>query len=182
MDLWVVKYASRRSRMGDFSGRCILGAPSRQHPCACPSSTRGARIRERFGLSGECRPKEAVGLRERNRVGGGRGLGSGQLEIDRMTARAIGRCPGGQAAPGSPCSIHVDLDLHSIDLVVVARRQLGEPRIPVGQGVQRRREVLFDRPSPARGAGRLRAPCRTDARCAVGVASRSWFLYSPYEP
>ena len=36
----------RRSRMRDFSG---------------PSSVRGARIRGRFGLSRECRPKEAVG-------------------------------------------------------------------------------------------------------------------------
>ncbi len=61
MDLRVVNDASRRSRMGDFSGRCILGAPGRNRPGAWLSSTRGARIRGRFGLSGECRPKEAVG-------------------------------------------------------------------------------------------------------------------------
>jgi hypothetical protein len=48
MDLWVVNDTIRRSRMRD-----VLG----------PSAVRGARIRirGRFGLSGECQPKEAVG-------------------------------------------------------------------------------------------------------------------------
>ena len=42
----------------------------------------GARIQGRFGLSGECRPKEAVRLREWNRVGGElrAGIRSGHLE------------------------------------------------------------------------------------------------------
>ena len=44
MDLWVVKDASRRSKMGNFWGPCILGAPSRQLPCAWLPSTRGGRI------------------------------------------------------------------------------------------------------------------------------------------
>ncbi len=61
MDLRVVNDASRRSKMGDLSGRCIPGAPSRRRPCAWLSSTRGARIRRRFSRSGERRPKEAVG-------------------------------------------------------------------------------------------------------------------------
>ena len=46
MDLWVVNDMSRRSRMRNVPG---------------PSAVRGARIRGRFGLSGECWPKEAVG-------------------------------------------------------------------------------------------------------------------------
>ncbi len=46
MDLWVVNDTIRRSRMRDVPGA---------------SAIRGAQIRERFGLSGECRPKEAVG-------------------------------------------------------------------------------------------------------------------------
>jgi hypothetical protein len=45
MDLWVVKYASRRSRIGDFSG---------------DSSVRYARMRGVLA-SGECRAKGAVG-------------------------------------------------------------------------------------------------------------------------
>jgi hypothetical protein len=45
MDVWVVKYASRRSRIGDFSGRFI--GPRRPDPGP-------------FGLSGECRAKGAV--------------------------------------------------------------------------------------------------------------------------
>jgi hypothetical protein len=46
MDLGVVKDASRRSRMRNVPG---------------PSAVRGTRIRGRFGLSGECRAKGAVG-------------------------------------------------------------------------------------------------------------------------
>jgi hypothetical protein len=62
MDVWVVKYASRRSRTGDVSG---------------DSSVRGARIGGRFGLvhgKGGCR------LRVLNRMGGGSRPGSGHLE------------------------------------------------------------------------------------------------------
>ncbi len=75
MDLWVVKYASRRYRIGDFSD---------------DSSVRGARIRGRFDLSGECRPKGAVGS---NRMGGGRGdqaiwSRSNERAGDRVGARA----------------------------------------------------------------------------------------------
>ncbi len=78
MDLRVVNDAIRRSRMRDVSG---------------PSAVRGARIRGRFGLWGECRPKEAVGS----------GSGTGwegvaawirPFGIDRMTARAIAAVPG----------------------------------------------------------------------------------------
>ena len=46
MDLWVVKYAIRRSRNRGFFGRFI--GPRRPDP-------------GRFGLARECRPKEAVG-------------------------------------------------------------------------------------------------------------------------
>jgi hypothetical protein len=46
MDLWVVKYASRRSRIGDLTA---------------DSSVRGARIRGVFGLSRDRRAKGAVG-------------------------------------------------------------------------------------------------------------------------
>jgi hypothetical protein len=46
MDLWVINDTIRRSRMRDVPG---------------PSAVRGVRIRGRFGLSGECQPKEAVG-------------------------------------------------------------------------------------------------------------------------
>ena len=45
MDLWVVNDTIRRSKMRDVAGASVL---------------RGARIRERFGPSGECRPREAV--------------------------------------------------------------------------------------------------------------------------
>jgi hypothetical protein len=65
MDLWVVNDTIRRSRIRDVSGA---------------SAVRGARIGERFGLSGKSRPREACRLRELNRMGGGRGLGSGHLE------------------------------------------------------------------------------------------------------
>ena len=63
MDLWVVKYASRRSRIGDFSG---------------DSPVRGARIRafwplRRVQAKGDCR------LRELNRMRGGSGW-EGHLE------------------------------------------------------------------------------------------------------
>jgi hypothetical protein len=46
MYLRVVKDAIRWSRMRDVS---------------CPSAVRGARLRGRFGVARECRPKEAVG-------------------------------------------------------------------------------------------------------------------------
>jgi hypothetical protein len=65
MDLWVVNDTIRRSRMRDVPG---------------PSAIRGARIRGRFGLSGRCRPKEAVGLGSGTGWEGVVRLGSGQLE------------------------------------------------------------------------------------------------------
>jgi hypothetical protein len=79
MDLWVVKYASRRSRIGDFRA---LPWPE------VPGSGR-------FGLSGECRPKEAVGS------GSGTGwegvVGRDQASWNRSEALAAAR--GG--APGA---------------------------------------------------------------------------------
>ena len=45
MELWVVNDTNRRSKMRDVPGA---------------SAVRGARIRERFDLSGEFRPTEAV--------------------------------------------------------------------------------------------------------------------------
>jgi hypothetical protein len=51
MDVWVVKYASRRSRIGDFLGRCILGASSRQRPCAWLSSSEAPGSRAFWALT-----------------------------------------------------------------------------------------------------------------------------------
>ena len=58
MDVWVVKDPIRRSRMRDVSG---------------PSAVRGPDPR-RFGLSGECRAKGAVGSGSGTEWEGGRGL------------------------------------------------------------------------------------------------------------
>jgi hypothetical protein len=78
MDLWVVNHASRRSRMRDVSG---------------PSAIRGPRIQGRFGLSGRCRPKEAVGSGSGTGWEGVVRFGSGQLE----SIEGRRRCPGGPA-------------------------------------------------------------------------------------
>jgi len=77
MDLRVVNDTIRRSRMRDVSG---------------PSAIRSPRIQGRLGLSGGCRPKEAVGS------GSGAGwegwcAGIRPFGIDRMTARASGAVP-----------------------------------------------------------------------------------------
>ena len=68
MDLRVVNDTIRRSRMRDVPG---------------PSAVRGARIRgdpEAFWPLGGVPAKGGCRLREWNRVGGGRGLGSGYWE------------------------------------------------------------------------------------------------------
>ncbi len=59
MDLWVVKYASRRSRIGDFSG---------------DSSVRGAGSGAFWPLR-RVQGKGGCRLRELNRMGGGIGAG-----------------------------------------------------------------------------------------------------------
>ena len=59
MDLWLVNDTIRRSKMRDVPGA---------------SAVRGARIRERFDLSGECRPREAVRSGRGTGWEGGRGL------------------------------------------------------------------------------------------------------------
>jgi len=64
MDLWVVKYASRRSRIGDFSG---------DHRSEAPGSGAFWPLTRVQGKGG-CR------LRELNRMGGGSRPGSGHLE------------------------------------------------------------------------------------------------------
>jgi hypothetical protein len=65
MDLWVVKYASRRSRIGDFF-RAI-------HRSEAPGA--GA-----FWPLTRVRAKGGCRLRELNRMGGGSRPGSGHLE------------------------------------------------------------------------------------------------------
>ncbi len=54
MALWVVKDASCRSKTGSFSGRCVLGAPSRQGPCPSGAGTVffSLSLRERVGVRG----------------------------------------------------------------------------------------------------------------------------------
>ena len=64
MDLWVVKYASRQSRIGDFS---------------CDSSVRGAQIRAFWPLR-RVQGKGGCRLRELNRMGEGSPPGSSHLE------------------------------------------------------------------------------------------------------
>jgi hypothetical protein len=76
MDLWLVNDTIRRSKMRDVPGA---------------SAVRGARIRERFDLSGVCRPREAV------RSGRGTGWEGG---------RRSGRCAGGQAERGACYNSH----------------------------------------------------------------------------
>ena len=75
MDVWVVKYASRRSRIGDFSG---------------DSSVRGARIR---GVLASQASAGQSGRWAQEVEPSGRGSRAGirrPFGIDRMTARAIG--------------------------------------------------------------------------------------------
>jgi hypothetical protein len=78
MDLWVVKYASRRSRIGDFSG---------------DSSVRGARIR---GVLASHASAGQRGLSAQGVEPDGRGFTAGirPFGVGRMTARAIGAVPG----------------------------------------------------------------------------------------
>ena len=84
MDPWVVKYASRRSRIGDFSG---------------DSSVRGARIR---GVLASHSSAGQRGLSAQGVEPDGKGFTAGirSFGVGRMTARAIGRCPGRQAEMG----------------------------------------------------------------------------------
>ena len=74
MDLWVVKYASRRSRIGDFSG---------------DSSVRGTRIRGVLAshASAGQRGLSAQGVEPDER---GFTAGIGPFGVGRMTARARG--------------------------------------------------------------------------------------------
>ncbi len=95
MDLWVVKYASRRSRIGDFSG---------------DSSIRGARIRGVVASHASLRQRADGRLGEMNRMEGGSWPGSGQLESIECPRRSSGRCPGGQA------EMSEDLGNHGRDL------------------------------------------------------------------
>ena len=81
MDLSVVKYASRRSRIGDFSG---------------DSSVRGARIRA-FRLLTRVQGKGGCRLREWK---GGFAAGIKPFGVGRMTARAIGAVPGRTSRDG----------------------------------------------------------------------------------
>ena len=82
MGLWVVNDTICRSRMRDVPG---------------PSAVREARIRGdpgAFWPLGRVPAKGGCRLREGNRVGGGRGLGSGHWESYGMSARAIEAAPG----------------------------------------------------------------------------------------
>jgi hypothetical protein len=99
MDLWVVKYATRRSRIGDISG---------------DSSVRGARIRGvlashasagQRGLSAQGVEPELQGCSafrryRMNRMGGGSRPGMRPFGVGRMTARAIGAVPGRTSRDG----------------------------------------------------------------------------------
>jgi hypothetical protein len=87
MDLWVVNDTIRRSKMRDVPGA---------------SAVRGARIRERFGLSGECRPREAV--RSGNRTGREGVAGWDQAIRNRSNDRAGDR---GGARAGKPRGVRI---------------------------------------------------------------------------
>ena len=84
MDLWVVKYGSRRSRIGDFSG---------------DSSVRGARIR---GVLASQASAGQRGLSAQGVEPDGRGIGAGitPFGVGRMSARAIGAVPGRTSRDG----------------------------------------------------------------------------------
>ncbi len=88
MDVWVVKYASRQSRIGDFSGDL---------------SVRGARIR---GVLASHASAGQRGLSAQGVEPDGRGFAAGirPFGVGRMTARAIGAVLGGQTEMGEqPC-------------------------------------------------------------------------------
>jgi hypothetical protein len=85
--------------MRNFWGRCILGAPSRQLPCAWLPSTRGAPDPRCFGLARECRPRRLSahgvgpdGRRPRAQIK--------PFGVGRMTARAIRAVPGRASRDG----------------------------------------------------------------------------------
>ena len=98
MDLWVVKYASRRSRIGDFSGDSSVRGARMGGVLASHASGGGVLLEELAQVLGlgdilehdvargdkprwvnNCR--EGARLRELNRMGGGaRGPGSGHVE------------------------------------------------------------------------------------------------------
>jgi hypothetical protein len=84
MDLWVVKYASRRSGIGDFSG---------------DSSVRGARIRDVLASQASAGQR---GLWAQGVGPDGRGFAAGirPFGVGRMTARAIGAVPGRTSRDG----------------------------------------------------------------------------------
>ena len=75
MDLWVVNDTIRRSRMRDVRGASAVRCPD---PVA-------------FWPLGGVPAKGGCRVREWNRMGGGRGLGSGHLESidDRASDRAV---------------------------------------------------------------------------------------------
>jgi len=83
MDVRVVKYASRRSRIGDFSG---------------DSSVRGARVRGVLASHASA-GKGGCRLRELNRMEGVRGRDQA-IGVGRMTGRAIGAVPGRTSRDG----------------------------------------------------------------------------------
>ena len=90
MGLWVVKYASRRSKIGEFSG---------------DSSVRGARIR------GVLASRPSAGQRRLSARGvepGGREARPGirPFGIGRMAARAIGAVPGRTSRDGEDLGDH----------------------------------------------------------------------------
>jgi hypothetical protein len=84
MDVWVVKYASRRSRIGDFSG---------------DSSVRGARIR---GVLASQASAGQRGLSAQGVEPDGREFAAGirPFGVGRMTALAIGAVPGRTSRDG----------------------------------------------------------------------------------
>ncbi len=84
MDLWVVKYASRRSRIGDFSGDSLV---------------RGARIR---GVLASHANAGQRGLSAQGVEPDGRWVAAGirPFGVGRMSARAIGAVPGRTSREG----------------------------------------------------------------------------------
>ena len=90
MDLWVVKYGSRRSRIGDFSG---------------DSSVRGARIRGVLASQASAgqRGLSAQGVEP---DGGGFTAGISHWESVEWPRGRSGRCLGGQAEMGEDLGDH----------------------------------------------------------------------------
>jgi len=77
MDLWVVKYASHRCRIGDFWG---------------DSSVRGARMRGVLASHANAGQRD---LSAQQAEPDGRGVGGGSAQFESIEG---GRCSGGQAA------------------------------------------------------------------------------------